>query len=79
MLAEWKNMQITEETLSDQNSGKISTAMGSGFLDEMTRQFPEWNVARCVNQTNTEALYSIRHGYVTEPKSGRKKIGALRL
>jgi hypothetical protein len=59
MLAKWKNRQITEETLSDQNNGKISTAMGSGFLDEMTRQFPEWKVTRCVNQTNTEMLKKI--------------------
>jgi hypothetical protein len=61
MLAKWKNKQITEKTLSDQNNGKISTAMGSGFLNEMTRQFPEWKVTRCVNQTNTEMLKNIHN------------------
>jgi hypothetical protein len=61
MLAKWQNKQITEETLSDQNNGKISTAMGSGFLNEMTRQFPEWKVTRYVNQTNTEMLKKIHH------------------
>jgi hypothetical protein len=59
MLAKWQNKQITEETLSNQNNGKISTAMGSGFLNEMTRQFPEWKVTRRVNQTNTEMLKKI--------------------
>jgi hypothetical protein len=59
MLAKWKGKQITEETLSDQNNGEISTAMGSGFLNEMIRQFPEWKIIRCVNQTSTEVLKKI--------------------
>jgi hypothetical protein len=59
MLAKWKNKQITEEILSDQNNGEISTAMGSGFLKEMIRQFPEWKVIRYINQTNTEMLKKI--------------------
>jgi hypothetical protein len=61
ILAKWQNKQITEETLSDQNNGKISTSMGSGFLNEITRQFPEWKVTRFVNQTNTEMLKMIHH------------------
>jgi hypothetical protein len=59
MLANWKLKPITEEKLLDQNNGEISTAMGSGFLNEMTRQFPEWKIIRCVNQTNTEMLKKI--------------------
>jgi hypothetical protein len=59
MLAKWQNKQITEDTVSAQNNGEISTAMGSGFLNEMTRQFPEWKVTRCINRTNTEMLKKI--------------------
>ncbi|MDR1232293.1 MAG: hypothetical protein LBK61_12945 [Spirochaetaceae bacterium] len=59
MLAKWQNKKITEDTLSVQNNGEISTAMGSGFLNEMARQFPEWKITRCVNQTNTEMLEKI--------------------
>jgi hypothetical protein len=62
MLAAWKGKtHITEESLLAQNNGKISTSMGSGFLNEMTRQFPEWHIIRCVNITNTELLEKI-HG-----------------
>jgi hypothetical protein len=59
MLARWENKPITEESLLLQNDGTISTSMGSGFLDEMTRQFPEWNITRCVNIPNTDLLKSI--------------------
>jgi hypothetical protein len=60
MLAAWKGKtHITEESLLTQNNGEISTSMGSGFLKEMTRQFPEWNITRCVNITNTELLEKI--------------------
>jgi hypothetical protein len=41
--------------------------MGSGFLNEMTRQFPEWKITRCVNQTNTDMLkmmyQSLKNGF----------------
>jgi hypothetical protein len=60
MLAAWKGKtHITEESLLTQNNGEISTAMGSGFLKEMARQFPEWNITRCVNISNTELLERI--------------------
>jgi hypothetical protein len=60
MLAAWKDKtHITEESLSAQNNGEISTAMGSGFLKEMTRQFPEWTITRCVNITNADLLKKI--------------------
>jgi hypothetical protein len=60
MLAAWKGKtHITEGSLLVQNNGEISTSMGSGFLKEMTRQFPEWNITRCVNITNTELLGKI--------------------
>jgi hypothetical protein len=59
MLSQWKGGSITEAALSDQNNGEISTSMGSGFLNEMIRQFPEWNIVRYVNQTNAEMLKNI--------------------
>jgi hypothetical protein len=60
MLAKWKGKtSITEEFLLAQNRGEISTSIGSGFLKEMTRQFPEWNITRCVNIPNTEVLEKI--------------------
>jgi hypothetical protein len=60
MLAIWNNdPTITEDSLLRQNDGKISTAMGSGFLNEMTRQFPEWKITRYINQTNTKMLEKI--------------------
>jgi hypothetical protein len=59
MLSKWQGGEITEDKLSDQNNGEISTAMGSGFLNEMTRQFPGWKVTRCVNQTNADMLKMI--------------------
>jgi hypothetical protein len=60
MLAKWQgDLTITEETLLNENDGAISTAMGSGFLNEMTRKFPAWRTVRHVNQTNTEMLNQI--------------------
>ncbi|WP_428769531.1 hypothetical protein V1L52_10725 [Treponema sp. HNW] len=59
MLAKWKNKSISEQSLLSQNNGKISTSLGSGFLNEMTKQFPEWEIIRCVNLPNTELLRQI--------------------
>jgi hypothetical protein len=59
VLAEWKGKPITEHSLSSQNNGEISTSMGSGFLKEMNRQFPEWETTRYVNITNRELLQNI--------------------
>jgi hypothetical protein len=59
MLAKWAGKPITEQSLSSQNNGEISTSMGSGFLKEMNRQFPEWETVRYVNITNTELLKNI--------------------
>lgn len=56
MLGKWQNRDITEASLLEQNDGKISTAMGTGFLDEMTRQFPDWTTKRYENLTNSELL-----------------------
>jgi hypothetical protein len=67
MLAKWKGKPITEQSLSSQNNGEISTSMGSGFLKEMNRQFPEWETTRYVNITNTELLKnmhtSLKNGF----------------
>jgi hypothetical protein len=59
MLAKWKGKQITEQTLLSQNNGEISTSMGSGFLKEMNKQFPEWETTRYINISNTELLKNI--------------------
>jgi hypothetical protein len=59
MLAKWKGKLITEQSLSSQNNGEISTSMGSGFLKEMNRQFPEWETTRYVNITNMELIKNI--------------------
>ena len=59
MLAKWKGKPITEKTLLSQNNGEISTSMGSGFLKEINRQFPEWETIRYVNIANTELLKNI--------------------
>lgn len=59
MLAKWKNKSINEQSLLSQNNGSVSTSVGSGFLNEMTKQFPEWKTIRCVNISNTELLMQI--------------------
>jgi hypothetical protein len=59
MLANWKGKTITEQSLYSQNNGKITTSMGSGFLYEKTRQFPEWKTVRYINITHTELLKGI--------------------
>lgn len=56
MLANWQGKDITEQKLLDENDGAISTAMGTGFLDEMAKQFPEWTIARHVNLSNSDLL-----------------------
>lgn len=61
MLAKWKGKSITEKTLSSENDGKITTSMGSGFLKEINKQFPEWETTRYVNITNTELLKNIHN------------------
>jgi len=61
MLAKWKGKAITEQTLLSQNNGKISTSMGSGFLKEMNKQFPEWETTRYVNIPNSEILKNIHN------------------
>jgi hypothetical protein len=59
MLAAWQGKTITEQTLYEMNDETISTALGSGFLDELSKQFPDWVVTRNKNQTNSEMLTTI--------------------
>lgn len=61
MLTNWQGRKITEEMLYEANGGKISTAMGTGFLDETTQQFPEWKITRHVNLTNSELLCTLHN------------------
>ncbi len=59
MLSHWQGKDITEQSLSDENGGAITTAMGDGFLNEMTRQFPEWQTTRHRELTNSELLKTV--------------------
>jgi len=59
MLAKWKGKPITEKTLFSQNGNKITTSMGSGFLKEINKQFPEWETTRYVNIPNAELLKNL--------------------
>lgn len=67
MLAQWQNLNLTEADLLKMNNNKITTAMGNGFEQEITKQFPQWNVTRYVNCTNRDLLKkvykSLEHGY----------------
>ncbi len=56
MLSNWVGKGITEQSLSDENGGAITTAIGDGFLNEMTKQFPEWQTVRHKELTNSELL-----------------------
>lgn len=46
MLGEWQGKSITEDSLYEQNDDSVSTSIGSGFLNEAQRQFPEWHVTK---------------------------------
>ena len=59
MLADWQGKGITEQTLFADNKGAVTTAMGTGFLDEISKQFPEWEIARHINLTNSELLQTV--------------------
>ena len=39
MLSNWQNKEITEEFLFENNGNTISTAMGTGFLNEIKSNF----------------------------------------
>ena len=56
LLARWQGIDITERTLLVQNDGKITTAMGNGFVNEMNTQFPEFHTIKYSNLTNSELL-----------------------
>jgi hypothetical protein len=56
MLAKWQGIDISEQTLFDANSGKITTALGNGFTNELAKQFPQWTVTQNKNLTNSQLL-----------------------
>lgn len=56
LLALWQGKDITENTLFAQNDGKITTAMGNGFVNEVNEQFPEFHTSKYSNLTNSELL-----------------------
>ena len=59
MFSNWQNKEITEELLFESNGNTISTAMGTGFLNEIRKQFPEWEITKYTNLTNSELLSTI--------------------
>lgn len=65
MLANWQGKEVNEHTLFEENNHTISTAMGTGFLGELGKQFPEWDVTRHVNLTNSEVLTTIHEALAT--------------
>lgn len=56
LLSRWQGKDITENILFVQNGNKITTAMGNGFVDEVNKQFPEFNTIKYSNLTNFELL-----------------------
>ena len=56
MISDWRGKAVTEQSLFDANNGTISTAMGNGFLKEIKKQFPEWEILRHKNLKNSELL-----------------------
>jgi hypothetical protein len=56
LLARWLGKDITEHVLLEQNDGKVSTAMGNGFVKEINKQFPEFHTIKYSNLTNSELL-----------------------
>ena len=56
MLSNWQNKEITEQFLFENNGNTISTSMGTGFLNEIEKQFPEWAITRHTDLTNSELL-----------------------
>ena len=59
MLGQWQNMNLTENMLYEMNNHSVTTALGSGFVEEINRQFPQWNVTRFVRCTNTDLLEKV--------------------
>ena len=59
MLSNWQNKEITEQFLFESNGNTISTAMGTGFLNEVEKQFPEWTITRYTNLSNSDLLSSM--------------------
>lgn len=56
LLAKWQGKDITESYLLAQNNGKITTAMGDGFVNEVNKQFPEFHTTKYSNLSNSELL-----------------------
>ena len=56
MISDWQGKMVTEQSLFEGNNGTISTAMGEGFLKEIKKQFPGWEITRYKNLKNSELL-----------------------
>ena len=56
MISNWHGKMVTEQSLFQDNNETISTAMGEGFLKEIKKQFPEWEISRHKNLKNSELL-----------------------
>jgi hypothetical protein len=63
ILAKWQgNDRITEQYLSDQNGGKITTATSDGFEDEMNKRFPEFATTKHTRLKNSEFIDKAYNG-----------------
>jgi hypothetical protein len=56
LLARWQGKDISEDILFAQNDGKITTAMGNGFVNELNKQIPEFHTTKYFNLKNTELI-----------------------
>lgn len=57
ILAKWQgNAQITEQFLYDENGGKITTATGNGFKNEINKRFPDRKTEKYTRLKNTEFI-----------------------
>ena len=77
MLSKWQNKEVTEQLLFVNNENTISTAMGTGFLNDLGKQFPEWTITRHTNLTNSELL-SAMHETLTDGMPVPIEFAALR-
>lgn len=59
MIAQWLGEDVTEQSMLRLNDGKISTAFGSGFRDEMNTQIPAYTTTPYTYLKNTELIDKI--------------------
>lgn len=56
MIAQWLGEEATEHSMLEANDGRISTALGSGFCDEMNAQIQAYTTTQHTYLKNTELI-----------------------